>query len=223
MNEYNSRLNAMIRGGQWRPEHHGEMLDTYNGNAHRTAAITILAGVSSRNHYFVCEERNYLKLRKYMIAKIYPDGHPDLQGKKDPKHPVRYFDIRKLTPRECYSLMGVPQQQIQTLMKTEKRPYTAWVGVDTELEAFGLEDSATKKEVEDAFREAMESLTRDEGQCGDSEDEYGDEESAYIAQREAEDNREEMELLQKNYENVWRGVVHSCGLVLAYTPPHRTR
>lgn len=33
-----------------------------------------------------------------MIAKIYPDGHPDLQGKKDPKHPVRYFDIRKLTP-----------------------------------------------------------------------------------------------------------------------------
>ena len=43
-----------------------------------------------------------------MIAKIYPDGHPDLQGKKDPKHPVRYFDIRKLTPRECYSLMGVP-------------------------------------------------------------------------------------------------------------------
>ena len=43
-----------------------------------------------------------------MIAKIYPDGHPDLQGKKDPTHPVRYFDIRKLTPVECYSLMGVP-------------------------------------------------------------------------------------------------------------------
>jgi len=35
---------------------------------------------------------------KIMIAKIYPDNHPDLQGKKDPKHPVRYFDIRKLTP-----------------------------------------------------------------------------------------------------------------------------
>lgn len=33
-----------------------------------------------------------------MIAKIYPDNHPELQGKKDPKHPVRYFDIRKLTP-----------------------------------------------------------------------------------------------------------------------------
>ena len=83
------------------------MLDTYNQNAHRKVAITVLAGISSRNHYFVCEERtNYL--RKYMIAKIYPDGHPDLQGKKDPTHPVRYFDIRKLTPVECYSLMGVP-------------------------------------------------------------------------------------------------------------------
>lgn len=43
-----------------------------------------------------------------MIAKIYPDGHPDLQGKKNPNHPVRYFDIRKLTPVECYLLMGVP-------------------------------------------------------------------------------------------------------------------
>lgn len=47
-----------------------------------------------------------------MIAKIYPDGHPDLQGKKDPTHPVRYFDIRKLTPVECYSLMGVPPHRL---------------------------------------------------------------------------------------------------------------
>ena len=48
-----------------------------------------------------------------MIAKIYPDGHPDLQGKKDPTHPVRYFDIRKLTPRECLRLMGVNEKRIQ--------------------------------------------------------------------------------------------------------------
>ena len=120
MNYNNSRLNAMIRGGQWQPNYHGEMLDTYNQQAHRHIAITILAGISSRNHYFICEERtNYKHIRKYMIAKIYPDGHPDLQGKKDPTHPVRYFDIRKLTPVECYSLMGVPPPQIETLMKTE--------------------------------------------------------------------------------------------------------
>ena len=60
-----------------------------------------------------------------MIAKIYPDGHPDLQGRPDPTHPVRYFDIRKLTPTECYRLMGVPDPFIALLMTTEKRPYTA--------------------------------------------------------------------------------------------------
>ena len=64
-----------------------------------------------------------------MIAKIYPDNHPELQGKKDPKHPVRYFDIRKLTPPECYRLMGVPERQISQLMATEQKPYTAFVDV----------------------------------------------------------------------------------------------
>lgn len=90
-----------------------------------------------------------------MIAKIYPDGHPDLQGKKNPNHPVRYFDIRKLTPVECYSLMGVPTPQIKRLMATEQRAYTAFVGVDKELEVFGLEPSATMKEVTDAYEDAV--------------------------------------------------------------------
>lgn len=44
-----------------------------------------------------------------MIAKIYPDNHPDLAGKRDPSHPVRYFDIRKLTEGECLRLMDVPE------------------------------------------------------------------------------------------------------------------
>lgn len=92
-----------------------------------------------------------------MIAKIYPDGHPDLQGKKDPKHPVRYFDIRKLTPPECYTLMGVPQQRIAQLMATEKRPYTAFIGVEEDLRLFGLEESASMKDVLDAYKEAMQS------------------------------------------------------------------
>ena len=94
-----------------------------------------------------------------MIAKIYPDGHPDLQGKKDPTHPVRYFDIRKLTPVECYSLMGVPPPQIEMLMKTEKKPYMAWVGVDAELAVFGLEPSSTRKEVDEAYEDSVRSLT----------------------------------------------------------------
>ena len=172
MNYNNSRLNAMIQGGQWQPNHHGEMLDTYNQQAHRSVAITILAGISSRNHYFICEERtNYKHIRKHMIAKIYPDGHPDLQGKKDPTHPVRYFDIRKLTPRECYSLMGVPEAQISTLMTTEKKPYMAWVDVDDALAVFGLEPSATRKEVDEAYEDSMRSLTEIKMTEGDEDSE----------------------------------------------------
>ena len=69
---------------------------------------TILTGISSRNMHYVVEEKCPVSCmqrfhrcpnnEKIMIAKIYPDNHPELQGKKDPKHPVRYFDIRKLTP-----------------------------------------------------------------------------------------------------------------------------
>ena len=205
MNYNNSRLNAMIRGGQWQPNYHGEMLDTYNQQAHRHTAITILAGISSRNHYFVCEERLTSKLRKYMIAKIYPDGHPDLQGKKDPTHPVRYFDIRKLTPVECYSLMGVPPQQIETLMQTEKKPYMAFVGVDAQLAVFGLEPSATMKEVEEAYREALDSLTARADNADEEED--LDEDTARIMAQESEDNTEENALLQENYEMAYRAII----------------
>lgn len=50
-----------------------------------------------------------------MIAKIYPDNHPDLSSAPDPSHPVRYFDIRKFTERECLRLMDVPEEHIQLL------------------------------------------------------------------------------------------------------------
>ena len=91
-----------------------------------------------------------------MIAKIYPNGHPDLQGKKDPTHPVRYFDIRKLTPVECYSLMGVPPPYIERLMATEKRPYTAFVGVEDDLALLNIEATASIKEVEDTYKELID-------------------------------------------------------------------
>ena len=198
------------------------MLDTYNRQAHRSIAITLLAGISSRNHYFICEERTIYKLRKYMIAKIYPDGHPDLQGKKDPTHPVRYFDIRKLTPRECYSLMGVPQRQIETLMKTEKKPYMAWVGVDDALAVFGLDQSATRRDVDEAYREAIEGLN---GQTSDDADEQEvlDEDAMRIMAQEEEDDAEEKKLLKQNYDinyqDIWSCVIHTCDRILSYTPP----
>lgn len=165
-------------------------------------------------HYVVEEKCSVLCMQRFhrcpnnekiMIAKIYPDNHPELQGKKDPKHPVRYFDIRKLTPPECYRLMGVPERQISQLMATEQKPYTAFVDVDKELEVFGLEPSATMKEVEEAFRDSLESLETppldeeiDSSACG-----------CATATNEAtvpdgspsglDDDAEEIELLRQNY------------------------
>ena len=156
-----------------------------------------------------------------MIAKIYPDGHPDLQGKKDPTHPVRYFDIRKLTPRECYSLMGVPPKQIDTLMQTEKKPYMAWVDVDEALAVFGLEPSATRREVDEAYREAIESLENEQNDDADDKENL-DEDTARIMAQEADDNAEEKELMRQNYDinyqNIWSCVIHTCHRILTNTP-----
>lgn len=154
-----------------------------------------------------------------MIAKIYPDGHPDLQGKKDPTHPVRYFDIRKLTPRECYSLMGVPEAQISTLMATEKKPYMAWVGVDDALAVFGLEPSATRKEVDEAYKEAMESLRPsddDDESAGENADEMDTDSTdagaadPAVPSRSREgnaDDAEELALMRENYEQNYQRII----------------
>lgn len=150
----NKNLEQLILAG-WTPTMDGEFLDLYNKRTMGGVSSTILTGICYRNMHYVVETRNQILNKERMIAKIYPDGHPDLQGKKDPKHPVRYFDIRKLTPTECYRLMGVPPRFIEKLMATEKRAYTAFVGLDKELELFGLEPSATMKEVMDAYEEAM--------------------------------------------------------------------
>ena len=151
-----------------------------------------------------------------MIAKIYPDGHPDLQGKKDPTHPVRYFDIRKLTPRECYSLMGVPEAQISTLMTTEKKPYMAWVDVDDALAVFGLEPSATRKEVDEAYKEALESLSRptpmplpaEGGECEDPDRPTPDPSLGEGGEcEEPEMSEEELALMRENYEKNYQRII----------------
>ena len=148
-----------------------------------------------------------------MIAKIYPDGHPDLQGKKDPTHPVRYFDIRKLTPRECYSLMGVPEAQISTLMTTEKKPYMAWVDVDDALAVFGLEPSATRREVDEAYKEAMEQthprpLPAEGGECEDPDRPTPDPSLGEGGEcEEPEMSEEELALMRENYEKNYQRII----------------
>lgn len=149
-----------------------------------------------------CMQRLYRcpNKEKIMIAKIYPDNHPDLQGKKDPKHPVRYFDIRKLTPPECYRLMGVPERQISQLMATEQKPYTAFVDVDNELSVFGLEPSATMKEVEEAFRDSLESLeTPPPDEENEAPADAPDTVPSDSVAGDKDDDAEEIEILRQNY------------------------
>jgi len=190
------------------------MLDTYNKQSHPRIAITILAGISSRNHYFVVEQRNNINNKERMIAKIYPDGHPDLQGKKNPNHPVRYFDI-------------VPTPQIKRLMATEQRAYTAFVGVDKELEVFRLEPSATMKEVTDAYEDAMRDYqtqreqaqqfidagyqdpktrpaTDDDGEEIDYGYETKEEYDIYV--RKCQDELEANELYQRNHQQAYDAI-----------------
>ena len=89
-------------------------------------------------------------------------------------------------------------------MKTEKKPYMAWVGVDDALAVFGLESSATRREVDDAYREAIESLRPtpdsslgDGGECEDPEDDDADPEM----------NEEEVELMRQNYEQNYQRII----------------
>lgn len=97
--------------------------------------------------------------------------------------------------------MGVPERQISQLMATEQKPYTAFVDVDKELEVFGLEPSATMKEVEEAFRDSLESL---ETPPSDEENEAPADApdtvpSDSVAGDEEDDDAEEIELLRQNY------------------------
>lgn len=98
----------------WTRDDKGKVLNRHFKDICNT--ITSKAGRNGNTSPFVCISNN--NSNKSMIAKIYPDGHPDLLGKKDPTHPVRYFDIRKLTPTECFRLMGVSDNDIEKILQS---------------------------------------------------------------------------------------------------------
>lgn len=106
-------------------------------------------------------------------------------------------------------------------MATEKRPYIAFVGVDKPLEVFGLEPSATGKEVADSYDEAIASCNEyaqniqaliDAGYqdpatrptIDDDGEEiiyaYDDEEGYGIQLRKWQEELEDNELMRRNYE-----------------------
>ena len=78
----------------------------------------------------------------------------------DPKtRTARHYDIRKLVPRETYRLMGVPETFIDLLMATENKPHLEYEGCGDALEALGLEPTATPREVDEAYQQAINDLT----------------------------------------------------------------
>lgn len=98
----------------WTRDDNGKILNWHFKDICNT--ITSAAGGNGNTSLSVCISNN--NSNKSMIAKIYPEGHPDLLGKKDPTHPVRYFDIRKLTPTECFRLMGVSDNDIEKIKQS---------------------------------------------------------------------------------------------------------
>ena len=67
----------------------------------------------------------------------------------------RCFDIRKLSPRECLILMGVPKEYIDRMMQKAVRTYKAIDGCEVELALLGLDDAATAREIREAAEELL--------------------------------------------------------------------
>lgn len=99
------RLTQMIKDGKVDDTY--LWLDAYN-QATSYIAGTITTRIDASNHYSVTLETN-TKYKNRMIAQINPKTRE-----------CRYFDIRKLTPRECLRLMGVPEEYINKMIGCKK-------------------------------------------------------------------------------------------------------
>ena len=89
-------------------------------------------------------------------------------------------------------------------MQTEKKPYMAWVGVDDALAVFGLEPSATRREVDETYREAIESL---DNRQPDDDEQPDDPDTARIMAEKAEEDAEEVAIMKQNYEKNYERII----------------
>lgn len=122
----NSRLNTMIADGKIDPEE-TLWIDCYNQRVDPDIAGTILARVNATGHYLISDPRG-CAMR----------GRPDASGRnsqqielgsdvanalttskwQDNHFALIEYWIRKLTPRECFRLMDVPEHYIDRLLST---------------------------------------------------------------------------------------------------------
>ena len=126
-------------------------LDAYNGMTKRRIAGTILFGYDFRNHWYVTTNHTNDRKQQKMIAQI------NIQTRE-----CRCFDIRKLSPRECLTLMGVPKEYIDRMMQKAVRTYKAIDGCEVELALLGLDDAATAREIREAAEELLNNKNEDD-------------------------------------------------------------
>lgn len=136
----NSRLYQMIQDGRI-PNRGGQWIDTYSQVTHPSIAGTILAGIQRINHYYVMVEQIQIPANtKSGVQTMDVGGVCDLSyptsttrrgrvqddGNVAPaitcgvEHTHRRiepgFRVRKLTPRECFRLMDVREEDIDILL-----------------------------------------------------------------------------------------------------------
>ena len=107
----NSRLQKMIEKGKL-PFRGGQWIDTYNQTTNPDIAGTILAGINSKNHYYIMEQIP-INTDTEGMAIFKRDDSFGATGviEKD----GQCFRIRKLTPRECFRLMDVDDADIDKI------------------------------------------------------------------------------------------------------------
>ena len=117
----NSRLRQMVSRNRL-PIRDGQWIDTCNQTTDADYAGTIIAGVNAKNHYYVMvKEINTEDGVARTIKRTYQQTsranleHQDSFGATGATDGYR---IRKLTPRECFRLMGVGEAEIDMLLSS---------------------------------------------------------------------------------------------------------
>ena len=112
------------------PRKRGVWIDCYNQSTNEDIAGTIIAGIQAKNHYFVTDMADMDNMDQQVLG-----WTRDEKGKVINRHPVEVANtvvadkggntqnfvvepkvrIRKLTERECFRLMDVPEEYIDRI------------------------------------------------------------------------------------------------------------
>ena len=129
----NTRLVTMLQNGVI-PNRGGVWIDCYNQSVNEDVAGTIISGIQSKNHYFVTEMKKQVvlgwtrdKRGKVINRHVVKIANAVTSAKRDNTQNYvavgerlmekRKLKIRKLTERECFRLMDVPDEVITKIQQ----------------------------------------------------------------------------------------------------------